>query len=72
MARRRPWPVNADDHRLAAIQLAREIQTIADDLDALKEYDRITVKLAAAKLGRHAAHIEKHLTLAKFGQPEEL
>lgn len=71
MARRRPWPVNADDHRLAALQLARAIQIIADDLDRLKEYDRITVKIAAAQLGRHAAHIEKHLTLAKFGEPDE-
>lgn len=72
MARRRPWPVNADEHRLMALQLARQIQIIADDLDAMKEYDRITIKIAAAKLGRHAAHIEKHLILAKFGEPEEL
>lgn len=70
MARRRYWPINANDHREAAILLAREIQTIADDLDALKEYDRLTVKLAASKISRHAAHIERRLTLAKFGEPD--
>lgn len=68
MARRRPWPVNADEHRAAAVQLAREIQTIADDLDGMREYDRITVKLAANRISRHAAHIERHLILAKFGE----
>lgn len=72
MARRRPWPVNADDHRVAALQLAKAIEIIADDLSAMKEYDRVTITIAAAKLGRHAAHIVKHLTLAKFGEPEEL
>ena len=70
MARRRPWPVSANEHRIAATELAREIQTIADDLDVMREYDRLTVKLAANRISRHAAHIERHLTLAKFGEHE--
>jgi hypothetical protein len=69
--RRRPWPRNADEHRIAAISSAREIRKIADDLDAMKEYDRATIKLAIAHLQAHSADIQRWLTLAKFGEPEE-
>lgn len=71
MARRRPWPRNADDHRIATIFLARAIREIAEDLETLHEYDRITIRMAAAQLIRHAADIERRQTLAKYDEPEE-
>jgi len=71
MAKRLPWPRNADDHRRATIQLAQAIEQIADDVLKLREYDRETVQLALTQISRHAAHIITHQTLAKYGQPEE-
>lgn len=71
MARRRPWPRTADEHRIDSIVLAREIRKIADDLGALAEYDRRTIQMALALMKCHSADIERLLTLAKFGEPEE-
>ncbi len=71
MARRRPWPRNADGYRTDAIQNARAIRGIVDDLAGLREYDRQTVRMALAELKVLSADIERYLTLAKFGEPEE-
>lgn len=71
MARRRPWPRTADDHRIASIQLARAIREIAEDLEGMREYDRITIQIAISRIQAHAADIERRQTLAKYGEPEE-
>jgi hypothetical protein len=71
MARRRPWPENADGYRVNAIVAAREIRGIVDDLSDLREYDRATMRMALNELKVLSADIERWLTLAKFGQPEE-
>lgn len=71
MAKRRPWPVSADDHRRATIQLAQTIRGIAEDLERLREYDRATILIAAAQIGKYAADIERRQTLAKYGEVEE-
>lgn len=71
MARRRPWPYTADEHRIAAISHARTIRTIVDDLDNLREYDRATIRMAIMRIQVLSADIERKLTLAKFGELEE-
>ena len=71
MARRRPWPRNADGYRTDAIMNVRAIRDILDDLDGLREYDRQTLRIAIMRMQVLAADIEKWLTLAKFGEPEE-
>ena len=67
MARRRRWPLNVDDHRIAAAQRFQAIREIAEDLKAEKEVDRETLNLALAYIQMHAADGERYLTLAKYG-----
>ena len=71
MARRRPWPVNANEHRIAAAAHFRAVDEIAEDLEGLREVDRHTLMLALAKIRMHTAQGERHLVLAKFGEPDE-
>ena len=71
MARRRPWPENADGYRVNAIVAAREMRNILDDLSGLREFDPRTVRAAVNEMKVLSADIERWLTLAKFGQPED-
>jgi Asp-tRNA(Asn)/Glu-tRNA(Gln) amidotransferase C subunit len=86
MSRRRPWPVSANEHRIAGIAAAHTtrtehltaIETILNDMERMKEYDRTLILLAVHRIGRHVARIdalqsdiERHLTLAKFGEHSE-
>lgn len=71
MARRRRWPLNVDDHRIAAAQRFQAIREIVGDLRDQKEVDRITLDMALAYILMHAADGERFLTLARFGYAEE-
>jgi hypothetical protein len=86
MSRRRPWPISANEHRIAGIAAAHTtrtehlaaIETIAVEVDQMRELDRMILQLALSNIRRHVAQadalqadIERHLTLAKFGHPEE-
>jgi len=67
MARRRRWPLNADDHRIAAAQRFQAIRDIVDDLKAQKEVDPQTLALAIAYITAHCADGLNFLTQARFG-----
>ena len=69
MARRRRWPLNVDDHRIAAAQRFQAIREIVDDLKAQHEVDQHMLNLALAYILMHAADGERFLTLARFGEP---
>lgn len=71
MARRRPWPRIADDHRLATIAAARDIRRILDETDSWKEIDPVLWRQIKADLKTIAADIITWQTLAKYGEPEE-
>jgi hypothetical protein len=71
VARRRPWPVHADDHRIAGVQHLSSIWDIADDLEGLTEIDMNLLRLAIARIKMHASDGRMHLTLAKYGEPLE-
>ena len=71
MARRRPWPRIANDHRLATIAAAREERRILDDTDTWKEVDPELWRRIKQDLKVIFADIITWQTLAKFGEPEE-
>ena len=71
MARRRPWPRIADDHRQATIAAAREGRRLLDETDDWREIDPVMWRRIRQDLKVIFADIITWQTLAKYGEPEE-
>lgn len=71
MARRRVWPQNADDYRVATIAAAREGRRLLNEAGEWKEIDPVLWKLIVSDLKVIFADVERWQTLARYGLPEE-
>jgi hypothetical protein len=71
MARRRVWPRNADDYRVATVVAAREGRRLLNETDDWREIDPVMWRQIKADLKVILSDIERWQTLARYGLPEE-
>lgn len=66
--RKRRWPENAEERRLAAVQSNREVRRLITEARRLVKVDPVLVGMLLADAGALAADTENHLVLARWNE----